>query len=93
MRVRYAGPAVGDLQRLREFLATGDRDAAGRIVEDLIARISVLAEQPRLGRALTRDGQATLLREIVVGAYIVRYRPSPQEILVLRIWHHREYRN
>jgi plasmid stabilization system protein ParE len=86
--------AQQNLERLYEFLADKNPDAARRVVGTLTRAVESLDMLPDRGRPSATVG----VRELVVpfgrSAYIVRYvhMPGTEEIIILRIWHGREKR-
>lgn len=90
MRLVYAGLAVGDLDRLRRFIATHDPAAARRTVDRLIARVERLAAFPAMGREVDLGSAMFPVRQLAFDAYVVRYMVTADAVIVLRIRHHRE---
>ncbi len=93
MKLIVSPGAQQDLERLYEFLADKNPDAARRVVGGTLTRavesLDMLSDR---GRPSATVG----VRELVVpfgrSAYIVRYvhMPETEEIIILRIWHGRE---
>jgi plasmid stabilization system protein ParE len=92
MRLVYSEQAIGDLVRLRAFIARKNPSAAGRIAAELIARMDNLSRFPELGREVSHAPDPRAVRDAVFGNYIARYAPRPDVVFVLRIWHHYEDR-
>jgi plasmid stabilization system protein ParE len=90
MKLVYSQEAIGDLVRLRAFIAENDPSAAGRIAAELVARIENLCLFPRIGVEVERAPQPAELRDMVFGNYVVRYSVHGDSLAVLRIWHHNE---
>ena len=90
MKLEYTAEAVGDLTRLREFIAIHDPAAAERIAIHLQGGINSLLNHPKLGHPVTYAPEPESLRDLAIGDYIVRYLLLESRILVLRIWHQRE---
>lgn len=61
MTIVYSNDAIGDLQRLRAFVAEKNPGAAGRIACEIVARVERLAQFPRMGRATRRTIESTSL--------------------------------
>jgi toxin ParE1/3/4 len=79
-------PAAGqDYRDILEYLADHSEQAAERFAEEVADRIRLLSTQPRIGRP--RDDLAPGVRSIVIGQYILFYRASDSEVVVLRILH------
>lgn len=88
----FAPEAIGDIERLREFLDEVSPSAAIRATDRILSAIRSLDRFPGRGRPASVEG----LRELVVpfggAAYLVRYfhdEPAGR-IVVIRIWHGRE---
>ena len=92
MRLVYTNEAVEDLTRLRDFIAKHNPDAAARIAAELIKRIEQLLKTPNIGHPVDRAPQATSIRDMVFGNYIVRYSTHAETLIVLRAWHRLENR-
>jgi plasmid stabilization system protein ParE len=89
--VRVAQGARGDIIRLLDFLVERDVTAAGRARETLATALASLAELPDRGRPISGS-----YRELPVKfgryGYAIRYRVTPDEVFVSRIFHTRERR-
>ncbi len=92
MKINYSKEAIADLVQLREFIATHDPAAANRYAQRLIEGINRLQDQPMQGRAVIYAPDPESIRDLVIGNYIVRYALLSDQIMVLRVWHHRENR-
>ncbi len=92
MKINYSKEAIADLVWLREFIATHDPAAANHYAQRLIEGINRLQDQPMLGRAVIYAPDPESIRDLVIGNYIVRYALLSDQIMVLRVWHHRENR-
>ncbi len=90
MKIDYSKEAITDLARLREFIAVHDPAAAGRYAQSLLEGISRLHDQPGLGHPVIYAPEPESIRDLIVGAYIVRYALLSEQIVILRVWHHRE---
>lgn len=90
MKLYYTPESIGDLARLREFIANKNPEAAQRIGTELATGISKLKELPYLGRKVSKAPNPEAVRDLAVSLYIVRYLVLENEIHVLRIWHKRE---
>lgn len=92
MRIKWTAAATGDLVRLHSFLASVAPEAAANIAQDLARAPVRLIDYPRLGEKLDAY-EPREVRRIVVGRYEMRYELTGDLIIVLRLWHHREYRS
>jgi plasmid stabilization system protein ParE len=90
MRLYYTPESIGDLARLREFIASKNPESASRIAAELVAGIARLKDLPQLGRKVLKAPNPEAVRDLSVGMYIVRYLVRDNEIHILRIWHKRE---
>ena len=90
MNVVYTAEAIEDLQHLREFIAVHNPSAAGRIAAELLAKIELLSEFPRMGAEVALAPLPDAIRDMVFGRYIVRYSVHISTIIILRIWHELE---
>ncbi len=87
--LRWTSQALGDVARLRDFLADVNPRAASQVVRSLIAGAAKLRDNPRLGTPL-RGYEPGEVRRIIVGSHELRYEVNNDEVLVLRVWHTRE---
>lgn len=88
-RLGFTRSAVGDLERLRAFIAEKNPQAAERISRLLRNTIRYLIDHPELGRELDelRD-----VRELIARDYVVHYRTDGEAVTILRVWHGKEDR-
>jgi len=89
MRLRFTRGANRDLVRLRDFIARHDPRAAARVSKRLGRTIRLLRDQPALGQPVE---ELPDVRELVAGDYLVRYATQDDSVVILRIWHGREFR-
>ena len=89
MKIIYTPESVGDLKRLREFIATESPYAAERIAKALQTGIKKLKTFPMLGIEV-KKAESELIRDLILGDYIVRYLLIEETIYILRIWHQKE---
>jgi len=91
MEVKWTNKALSDLNRLFEFLAPVNRQAAARIVQSLTAAPMRIIDQPRIGEILD-EFEDKEVRRLLIGHYEMRYELNNNIMYVLRIWHTRERR-
>ena len=91
MELRWTHKAVDDLERLHEFLAPFNQQAAAKHVQSLVNAPSALIDNPRLGEQLFQF-EPREIRRIFVDQYEIRYEVQSSIIYILRIWHTREHR-
>jgi toxin ParE1/3/4 len=80
MKLRVARSAVADLDEIWSYLAAKENiEVAERVVNSLVGRFAILAENPALGRDRSdlRDG----MRSFPVGNYRIYYRPEATGVL------------
>jgi toxin ParE1/3/4 len=80
MKLHVARSAVADLDEIWAYLAEKESiEIAERVVNSLVSRFGILAENPRLGRQ--RSDLADGLRSFPVGYYRIYYRPETSGVL------------
>jgi len=87
VRIVWTEPARQDLRDIFEYIATENPKAARALLAEIKARVSVLIDQPQLGR----EGRVEGTRELVLTGteYILPYRVQGQQIQVLAVLHGR----
>jgi plasmid stabilization system protein ParE len=88
----YSDKAISDLERLREFIAEHNPQAAASVAKELIRRVTALRSFPLLGVRVEEAPDPESIRDFVFGNYVVRYLVSETSVCILRIWHHYEDR-
>jgi toxin ParE1/3/4 len=89
VKLSFTRRALGDLQRLRAFIAKDNPHAAQRVSAELRRSIAGLVDQPRIAPVLEYPPG---VRRWVAGRYVVHYLIEDDTLVVLRIWHGREQR-
>jgi len=84
VKIRWTGPAIGDLTTLRRYIAEHNPSAATRMAARIKKATSRLAEHPMIGR----PGRVPGTRELVIRPYIAAYKVDGQEVAILRVIHH-----
>jgi len=92
MRLIYSSEALDDLIRLREFIAQENPKAAQHISTTLVQGIKNLVDFPLLGKEVSHAPNSKIIRDLILGKYVVRYLILSESISILRVWHHRENR-
>lgn len=91
-QVRFAPPAIRDLERLREFLRQKSPLAAKKAGEVIVKAVQVLAMQPQLGRPI--EDMPEEFREWVIdfgdSGYVARYRIDSGAVTILAVRHQKE---
>ena len=85
MRVRWLRAALLNLDQEATHIASEDPVAADVVVKRILSAISMLAEQPGLGR----PGRVPGTRELIVARtpYCVPYRVHGDTVEILRVFH------
>ena len=90
MKLVYTDEAIKDLKRLREFIAVHNPSAAGRVAAELVGKIEVLTDFPKVGTPVEMAPVPNSVRDMVFGKYVVRYSVHATAIIILRVWHELE---
>jgi toxin ParE1/3/4 len=85
LRVRWLRRALVDLDEAEAYIALDNPSAASGIVEKIVRAVTLLKDNPGIGRA----GRVPGTKELVVPdtPYIVPYRVKDDTIQVLRVYH------
>lgn len=85
MQIKWHARALADLDEVEIFIAQDNPFAAAKVVLKIIKTVSLLNEQPGIGR----PGRVPGTRELVVQGipYIIPYRVKEYLIQVLRVYH------
>jgi plasmid stabilization system protein ParE len=85
MRIRWLRKALRNLDDEATYIAADDGSAARLVVRRVLNAVSMLAEQPGLGR----PGRVPGTRELTVAKtrYIVPYRVRGETVEILRVFH------
>ncbi|PKM09967.1 MAG: plasmid stabilization protein [Gammaproteobacteria bacterium HGW-Gammaproteobacteria-10] len=73
MKLVYTDEAIEDLKRLREFIAVYNPSAAARIATELVGKIELLPDFPKMGTPVETAPVPDSVRDRVFG--------------ILRLWH------
>ncbi len=87
MKLVYTDEAIEDLKRLREYIAIHNSSAAAKIARELVGKIELLLNFPRIGTSIEMTPVADSIRDMVFGKYVVRYSVHTSAIIILRVWH------
>jgi len=87
VKLAYTDEAIDDLKRLREFVAMHNPSAAARIATELVGKIELLPEFPKMGTPVEMAPVPDSIRDMVFGKYVVRYSLHASAIIILRVWH------
>lgn len=85
MRIYWTKPAERDADEITDYIARDNPIAAVEVRDEIERRVTLLADQPYLGRI----GQCADTRELVIPglSYIVAYRARNEVIEILRVLH------
>ena len=92
MRISYSAESIDDLRRLREFIEIKNPTAAQKTATSILKGIRQLKSFPYLGVEVPQAPNPEMIRDLIIGNYIVRYLVNDEKIYVLRVWHHMENR-
>lgn len=91
-RLIWSRPALLDVQRLYRFLASRNIDAARRAVNAVRQEVSMLAQQPGIGRPV--DDMPDEFREWIIdfgdSGYVARYHIDEATVTILAVRHQKE---
>jgi toxin ParE1/3/4 len=87
MRYRLSGLAEQDLDEIWSYVAKdASPTTADRLIDAIIERFELLAEQPRIGRLRPEFGVG--VRSFTVENYVIYYRHD-RDVLIARVLHGR----
>jgi len=89
MKLKFTYKAQDDLVRLREFIAFKNPEAAKRVSLHLKESILKIIDNPNMGVDVLSGEQ---IQDLVRSDYIIRYTVRLDLIIILRVWHSKEYR-
>lgn len=90
-QVVYSRRARASLERLHDFLAEKNPDAARRAIAAILEKLRALEQFPRLGPAdPDRPDVRQLFMPFGAAGYVARYRLDDDIVVVLAIRHSRE---
>jgi plasmid stabilization system protein ParE len=85
--------AVEDAKCLFDFLADKSSDATARAAQAIQKGANTLTDFPELGRPMNDGtGRRELLIPFGAGSYVLRYIIDAETVVIIRVWHSREYR-
>lgn len=91
-RLIWSPQALLDVQRLYRFLAPKNLDAAKRAVKAIRQGVTVLAQQPGIGRPV--EDMPEEFREWIIdfgdSGYIARFRIDSNVVVILAVRHQKE---
>ncbi len=90
IKISYSPESIEDLRRLREFIEAKNPQAAQKAAHSILKGITRLKSFPNIGVEVPQAPNPTMIRDLVIGDYILRYLLSENAIYILRVWHHKE---
>jgi plasmid stabilization system protein ParE len=86
--------ALDDIERLYDFVAEKNSQAARSAAACIKAATRQLSQFPEIGRRMDDDtGRREIFAAFGAGAYVLRYRINAHgDVVVIRVWHSRELR-
>jgi len=87
VKLVYTDEAIDDLKRLREFIAVHSPSAAARVATEMVSKIELLPDFPKIGTPVEMAPVPDSVRDMVFGKYVVRYSVHASTIIILRVWH------
>ncbi|MDD2978090.1 type II toxin-antitoxin system RelE/ParE family toxin [Aquabacterium sp.] len=88
----WAPPALLDVQRLYRFLAPKNADAAKRAVKAIRQEVTLLGQQPGIGRPV--ENMPDEFRDWIIdfgdSGYVARYRIDADAVTILAVRHQKE---
>lgn len=88
----WAPPALLDVQRLYRFLASKNADAAKQAVKAIRQEVTVLGQQPGIGRPV--ENMPDEFRDWIIdfgdSGYVARYRIDADAVMILAVRHQKE---
>jgi len=89
-KVIWSDSAIADPEEICGYISRRNPAAAGRVGEDILERVDLLAAFPYLGPRCP-TGSESYVRGLVCGNYRVFYQVNSQtkQVAILRVWHGR----
>lgn len=91
-QLTFTPAAIRDLERLRNFLRPKNPEASRRAGDAIRQGVKLLAEHPQAGRPV--EGLPAPFREWLIefgdSGYVLRYRLTEEQVVILRLRHQRE---
>ena len=86
VRITFSESSVQDLEEMRDWYAEqGVPDVGKRFVNEIIKKVSELAQYPERGRVVPEFGQQTI-RELIHPPFRVVYRRDLSRVRIVRVW-------
>jgi toxin ParE1/3/4 len=93
MKLEWSDEALADLDRFAEFLGRERPSLAKIVATEIIDKVQVLSEHPRLGRPIAgREQYRQIVLQVLGAAYVFQCRFDGLRLVMLRVYHARESR-
>lgn len=86
MKIIWTSLAVSDLRIIHNYISAESKVYADRMIERIIAKVTVLNNFPESGRVVPEFGHKTI-RELLEGNYRIVYKIHPDHIGIVRVHH------
>jgi len=85
MQVVWFKRAIWDLKSAKDYISEDNPQAAQEIVQKIMEKVSLLSQQPSIGR----PGRVPNTRELIIdqAPFILPYRVRDNKIEILRVLH------
>jgi len=94
MKLEWSDEALADLDRFVEFLNREHPSLASIVAGEIVSKVAVLIDHPRLGRPIAgREEYRQIVLQVLGAAYVFQYRFDGQRLVMLRVFHARESRD
>lgn len=93
VKVEWSASAIADLDRFADFLESRFPTMARTVGREIVRAVDLLVEAPELGRPLSghQDRRQIVVR-VLNASYIAQYRLFADRLVILRVFHGREFR-
>lgn len=88
MVIVWSNPAREDLRHIHQYIAHDSKQYATRVVQDIVEKVEVLRELPKLGRKVPEIGEENV-REIGLYSYRIMYELIGETIYIHGVVHRR----
>ena len=94
MKLEWSDAALADLDRFAAFLEREHPSLAAVVASEIIGKMQILSEHPRLGRPIAgREEYRQIVMQVLGAAYVFQYRFDDERLVMLRVFHARESRD
>lgn len=84
--IRFAESAIADLEAIRSwYVEQRVPDVGDRLVEEVVARIEMLRDNPEMGR-IVPEFEQPFLRELIHPPFRIVYRRDPRHVRIVCVW-------